>query len=78
MPCGGVSREAPPWPISPWYGRLTTDCSFAASDGRKNPRGGYHMLSYAADAQAKTVCENAGDDGAKAEGTFGGVRGWYG
>ena len=36
-PCyTGVSRGAPPWPISPYCGQLTTDCSSTASDGRGN------------------------------------------
>lgn len=32
----GASRGAPPWPISPHCARLTTDCSYAASDEREN------------------------------------------
>ena len=33
--CKGVSRGAPPWPISPYCARVTTDCSSASSDGRE-------------------------------------------
>ena len=44
--CTDVSRGAPPWPVSPYCARLTTDWPSAASDGRGR-RHGYHMLSYA-------------------------------
>ena len=32
----GVSRGAPPWPISPYYRQLSTDCSSAALYGREH------------------------------------------
>ena len=36
-PCStGLSRGAPPSPTSPYYARLPTDCSCAASDGGEN------------------------------------------
>ena len=50
------SRGAPPWPISPYCGQLTTDCTSTASEKRTNLTNGYHMHSYT-DALAKAGCE---------------------
>ena len=57
--CTDVSRGSPPWLISPYVARLTTDCPSAASDGKEHFAMVYHTLSYA-DALAQTCCENVG------------------